>query len=134
MYLRTRIFATVAAATLAILAVLFIACDVSEMRTWGHPGSATVAHAVRYEIAGTLSMISLVTIENESGGTSQFTDVTAPWKYSFTGHTGDFVYVSGQAGSTGATLTASIYLDEVLFKTSTSSGDYVIAASYGSLP
>jgi hypothetical protein len=75
-----------------------------------------------------------ITIENEDGGVSQFSDVVAPWSYSFTASKNDFVYVSAQNQQSSGTITASIYTDGNLFKTSTSSGAYVIATAYGSIP
>lgn len=88
---------------------------------------------VKYEVTGSAITVS-TTIENEDGGTSQFADVAVPWTYQFEGRQGDFVYVSAQnQGDTGS-VTVTIYYDGDVFKTSTSSGAYVIATAYGSLP
>jgi len=75
-----------------------------------------------------------ITIENEGGGVSQFSDMAAPWSYSFTASTDDFIYVSAQNQQSSGTITASIYTDGSLFKTSTSSGAYVIATASGLVP
>jgi len=87
---------------------------------------------VEYRVTGTAVTVDL-TIRNEDGGTSQFTDMPVPWSYSFVGEKGDFVYVSAQNQGNTGTVTATIYRDGKQFKTSTSSGAYVIATASGSL-
>ncbi len=74
-----------------------------------------------------------LTIENRDGGTSQFSDVPTPWSYSFTGEVDDFVYVSAQNNQDNGTVTVKIIVDGDTFKSSISSGAYVIASAYGSL-
>ena len=107
--------------------LLFIGCETST-------DSQSKRYSVRYEVTGTAKTV-FITIENDTGGTSQYADVSIPWTYNFRTRKeeGTFVYVSAQnQGETGS-VTASIYRDEVLFKTSTSSGSYVIATASGSL-
>jgi len=87
---------------------------------------------VKYKVTGTAETVD-ITYENRDGGTSQEADVEVPWSYSFTGHPGDFVYISAQnQGSTG-TVTVTILTDGDVVKTSTSEGAYVIATAHGSL-
>lgn len=89
-------------------------------------------HDVKYEVTGSASTVD-VTYTNEDGGTSQLSDVTLPWSVSFTGDTLDFVYVSAQNQGETGTVTATIYRDGEQFKSSTSSGAYVIASADGTL-
>lgn len=90
------------------------------------------SYDVEYKVTGSASKVD-ITIENEDGGTSQYHDVPVPWSYTFKGEVGDFVYVSAQNQGQSGTVTATIYRDGETFKTSTSSGAYVIATASGSL-
>ncbi len=122
---------------LLTIVIFLISCDIQGLNWDGN-------YYVKYSVTGSASTVD-ITIENESGGTSQFSDVALPWEYSFKGYAGTgtydylFVYVSAQnQGSTG-TVTATILYkkDETdqyqTYKTSTSSGAYVIASAYGGL-
>jgi len=99
---------------------------------------------IKYEVTGSAVTVD-ITIENEDEGTSQFSDVSVPWTYIFPEKKyvdeGDyiFVYVSAQNQGETGTVTASIYYkkkksgDYKQFKSSTSSGAYVIATASGAL-
>jgi len=87
---------------------------------------------VEYRVTGTCSRVD-VTYQNSDGGTSQVTNKSLPWSYTFTGGTGDFVYVSAQNQEKNGSVTCTIYRNGNVFKTSTSSGAYVIATASGSL-
>lgn len=87
---------------------------------------------VKYTVTGTAATVD-VTYENSSQGTSQDSGVTLPWSYSFTGHAGDFVYISAQNDGASGNVTATIYKNDTVFKQSTSSGAYVIAEADGEL-
>lgn len=87
---------------------------------------------VKYKVTGTAATVD-VTIENEDGGCSQFSDVSVPWTYSFEREEGEFVYVSAQNCGNSGSVTVTIYKDGDTFKTSTSSGAYVIATASGTL-
>lgn len=91
-------------------------------------------YSVSYEATCTTGTADL-TIENDTGGTSQFADEPTPWTYVFSKKKppGTFVYVSAQNNQDSGTVTVTIYRDGVVFKTSTSTGAYVIASAYGSL-
>ena len=91
------------------------------------------SRAVVYEVTGSASLIFCITIENQDGGTSQYTDIVPPWTMNLSMYSGDFVYVSAQNGTDTGTVTATIYVDGAVFKTSTSDGSYVIASAYGTL-
>lgn len=93
--------------------------------------------SIKYEVTGTASSVDL-TIENKGGGTSQFSNVSLPWKYEFTKQKNDeydfvFLYVSAQNNGSFGTVTSTIYVDGDSWKSSTSSGSYVVATASGSL-
>ena len=88
---------------------------------------------VAYSVSGTASTVS-ITIENADGGVSQFSGVSVPWGTGFKGMPGDFVYVSAQNQGNSGSVTATIRIDGETFKTSTSSGAYVIATASGLIP
>lgn len=91
-------------------------------------------YSVKYAVTGTAKKVS-ITIENENGGTSQFSDVSVPWSYTFPvkKKPGTFVYVSAQNEGSSGSVTVKIYRDGKVFKSSTSSGAYVIATASGTL-
>ncbi len=89
-------------------------------------------HDVKYEVTGSAQSVD-ITYQNEDGGTSQVSDASVPWSYTFTGETLNFVYVSAQNNGETGTVTVTIYKDGEQFKSSTSSGAYVIASASGSL-
>jgi len=87
---------------------------------------------VEYKVTGSASTVN-VTYENASGGVSQESDVSVPWSYTFEGEPDGFVYISAQNQGSSGTVTATIYKNGKSFKTSTSSGAYVIATASSSL-
>ena len=88
----------------------------------------TETYQITYEVTGTALAASL-TFTNEDGGTSQESDVWLPWTYSFEAEEGDWVSILAQnTGDTGS-VTVTIYRDGEVFRTSTSSGAYVIATA-----
>jgi hypothetical protein len=89
-------------------------------------------YQVKYSVTGSATKVD-ITYENEDGGTSQVAGASVPWSYSFTGEKGDFVYISAQNQDSTGTVTVTIYRDGDTFKTSTSSGAYVIATASGTL-
>jgi len=92
--------------------------------------SSGTTYKVIYKITGTASRASL-TYNNEQGGTEQ-TEVAIPWEKQFTVKRGEFLYISAQnEGETGS-VTCEIWVDGKKWKSSTSSGAYVIASCDGS--
>ncbi len=91
---------------------------------------------VEYKVTCTTGLVDL-TISNEDEGTSQFDDMATPWSYSFEVNNPEygyfFVYVSAQNQQSSGTVTAQIYVNNSLYKTSTSTGAYVIASASGSV-
>jgi len=90
-------------------------------------------YSIKYSVTGTTSSVD-VTYENGDGGTSQKSDDSLPWTYSFTGYSGDFIYISAQNQNDTGSVIATIYIDNEKYKSSTSEGAYVIATSSGSIP
>lgn len=123
------------------LAILVTSCDL----TGGTTEPAWDGYFyVKYAVQGTAETVD-ITIENESGGVSQFSDVPLPWEYEFSAYAGTgsydylFVYVSAQNQGYSGSVTSKIYSkkyeeDEYEeFKSSTSEGAFVIATASGSL-
>ena len=92
------------------------------------PSSGT--YTVLYVVSGTATQASL-TYSNSQGGTAQET-VNLPWQRQFSMIKGDFLYISAQnQGDTGS-VTTEIRVNGVQFKSTTSSGAFVIATASGS--
>lgn len=93
-------------------------------------GDFTGRYDVVYEVTGSAQSASL-TWATTGGGTSQQT-VNLPWNIKYTMRDGDFVYISAQnQGKTGS-VTTTIKADGKTFKSTTSTGAYVIATASGS--
>ena len=92
--------------------------------------------AVEYRVNGSACAVD-VTISNEEEGTSQFGPAALPWTYAFViplgEESGFFVYVSAQNQCSSGSVTAEIFVDGEEFRSSTSSGAFVIATASGSL-
>jgi hypothetical protein len=91
-----------------------------------------VSADVEYRVQGTAQTVD-ITIENEGGGVSQYSDVEIPWVYSGKFSRGAFVYVSAQNQGYTGSVVVEIYEDGDLFRRSESSGSFVIATASGSL-
>jgi len=85
---------------------------------------------VIYDITGTAEQV-FVTLSNAEGGTEQYSSVRVPQRYVFTTFPADMVYISAQNEGASGTVRVSIRLDGKLFRTSESSGAYVIATASG---
>jgi hypothetical protein len=97
----------------AVLAI--IGCDDST-----NPDSKT--YDVSYRVSGTAPSVN-ITMTNQSGGTSQFSDVSLPWSHSFSGKSGDFVYLSAQNQGQYGTVTVKILRDFDVIEESTATID-----------
>lgn len=93
--------------------------------------TAGTPSAVIYEITGTAKEVG-VTLSNATGGTEQYSDVSLPKKYTYNSFSDSFLYISAQNQGESGSVTVSIYVNGKLFKTSRSSGAYVIASASGS--
>jgi hypothetical protein len=92
-----------------------------------------VHHQIEYRATGRdgATLVDL-TIQNDKGGTSQFTGVGLPWAYGpFDVLGGEFVYVSAQNNGDHGCVRVQVYRDAVLWKDSESCGAYVIATGDG---
>ena len=97
------------------------------------PTSAPSSYLVKYRVQGTGQQAD-VTYENEQGGTEQ-RDIPIPWVHTLTMKSGSFVYLATQSHDDATrTITCEIWVDGELYKTSSSSGKYVIATCSGRLP
>lgn len=86
---------------------------------------------IKYTITGTCAKAD-ATYEF-TGGTQQESNIKpGQWAKSYNAKKGDFVYISAQNYTATGDITVSIYVDDRLFKTATSSGAYVIATASGS--
>jgi len=88
---------------------------------------------VVYEITGSAEKVD-VTLSNSSGGTEQYDDVSLPARYTYTTFSNWFLYISAQNQGEYGTVRVTIYTDGELYKTSFSSGAYVIASASGTKP
>ena len=73
-----------------------------------------------------------LTYANAQGGTAQASSVTLPWSYKFSASTGQFLYISAQNTGDSGSITVSIYKRGVLYRTTSSTGAFVIATASGS--
>ncbi len=89
-------------------------------------------YTIKYEVTGSASSVSL-TIENSDGGTSQFSDKPLPWTYTFTSKFDTWIYCSAQNQGDAGTVTVKLYVNNEVFKQSTSEGAYVIATASGTV-
>jgi len=117
---------------LSIILLIFISfMGCAEEDVW-QPPEKPITYSVEYEVKGTAKKVD-ITYENEDEGTSQWSNIIPPWTYKFTGEEGQFVYISAQNDDSIGSVTVTIYVDSTIFKTSTSSGAYVIATADGTL-
>jgi len=88
---------------------------------------------IKYKVTSTASSVD-ITFVNGSGDTVQNNDVEPPWEISFSGDAGDFVYASSQMLEDGDhSVTVTIYSDDNVFESNTSTGPYAIATASGTL-
>jgi hypothetical protein len=73
-----------------------------------------VSADVEYRVQGTAQTVD-ITIENEGGGVSQYSDVEIPWVYSGKFSRGAFVYVSAQNQDTPGVLSSRYTRMEIYF-------------------
>ncbi len=90
----------------------------------------TALPSVVYKITGTAKAVD-VTLSNPTGGTEQYSGVYLPVQVTYNSFSDSFVYISAQNDGSYGSVTVSIYVNNALFKTSTSSGAYVIATASG---
>ena len=119
-------------AIVIVISVVIATCLGGESTDTRAPDSTPVSYpTVVYEITGSAHYAS-VTLSNRTGGTEQYGKVSIPWSYTDKSFSGSFLYISAQNLGEYGTVTVSIYVNGELYKTSTSSGAYVIATASGS--
>jgi hypothetical protein len=84
---------------------------------------------IAYEILGT-THTAMLTYQNEQGGTQQEI-VDVPWTKTFKTTKKIFLYLSAQNRANHGDITANIFIDGRLFRTSKSSGGHTIATANG---
>ena len=85
---------------------------------------------VKYTVSGTSNHYS-VTYSTKDGGTSQEGNIQNNWTYTFKTSMNEFLYISAQNQLDSGSVTVKIYINGSLYKTTTSSGPYVIASASG---
>jgi hypothetical protein len=87
---------------------------------------------ITYRVAATVPV--QLTYRGAGGGDVQTTVNPGPagWVTSFQAPEGQFLYLSGQVQERNAAITVTIFANGNTFKTTTSSGDFVIATASGS--
>lgn len=111
---------------IVILSVILIGCSEDD------DGVFNSGKQVTYSVSGSPGGFSITYEIN--GNTEQQTIDGTSWNESFTGSSGDFVYVSAQADNENASVTAEIEIDGDNLKSASSHGDYVIATASGTIP
>jgi len=122
--------------TLILISILLIMIFVGCRKTTPTPTITYIPvtyPTVVYEITGSAYFAS-VTLSNRAGGTEQYANVAIPWSYTDKSFSGSFLYISAQNQGEYGSITVSIYVNNNLFKKSTSSGAYVIATASGTRP
>ena len=96
--------------------------------------SFPITREIKYEVNGTVPMAD-ITYKNFTEGTDKLTDVELPWSKTFSvtiEANRSFVANLTATNRTKGSLTASIYVNDILVKTSTDSGStqYVYVSEY----
>lgn len=94
------------------------------------PPAPTRQYQVTYRI--TSSCRASVTYTNQGGDTQQEQEVPSGWEHTFIADPGAFTYISGQLQCDGK-ITATLLVNGVPVKNTTSKGEYVIASASGRL-
>jgi len=98
----------------SITLVMIMGCSLS---TWG----------VEYRVSGSGKRFD-VSINNETGETSKFDDISSGWTYNFsTDDPNHFLYISAQNQDSSGSVITEIYVYGDQKKVSTSNGAYAIA-------
>ena len=103
-----------------LLAIISIsACD-------KEPLSASIT--VKYEVTGTAEKVNIDYIDS-TGDLVIINNISLPWELTFSGNSGDAVFLSAKRTGTNGTVTVSIYKDAVLLDQTTSSDGTTAEAS-----
>jgi hypothetical protein len=118
------------------MAAVLVGCggggDAGSNNTSPQPQAVNVAGTtvVTYAVGGSTTLASL-TYSNNQGGTVQ-EKVSLPWSKQYTMKQGDFLYISAQNENASGSVVTEIRVNGVSFKSTTSTGAYVIATASGS--
>jgi hypothetical protein len=95
-----------------------------------HPPSS---YLVRYRVTGSGQRASVL-YYNEQGGIEE-QDILIPWEETFHMRSGSLLYLIAQSNDdTNQTITCEVWVDDKLYRTSTSDGQYVVSSCEGGLP
>ncbi len=98
----------------------------------GGDPTPSVFYLVTYLVTGSGTSTASITYASAGGGTSQ-ADVTLPYSsFPMISKPGDFLYISAQNKSSSGTVAVTIKADNATFKSTSSTGAYVIATASGS--
>lgn len=120
-----------------ITGILFASCSAESLQSTPtpvpipQPQTYTIEYIVTHSTAGDISL----TYENATGGTEQLETRASggEWRQTYRLPVGAFAYISVQNKEDNGTVSCSIMQNGLLWKTSTSSGAYVIATCSGSV-
>ena len=87
-------------------------------------------YEVKYEIIGTAQRVNVI-YENSLGGVWEIEDISIPWSINVFRVDGSFLYICAQNQYQGGSVTVFIYIDNILFKRSTSNDPYAIVSASG---
>jgi hypothetical protein len=119
-----------------IIFALMALCLLSACEDTTKPKSKTFT--IRYEVTGSCKTVD-ITVSNETEDTEQHSDVPVPYTKTFTvrvsGESYDyyFAYISAQNNQDSGSVTSTIYVNDKVRKTATSTGAYVIATASDSV-
>jgi hypothetical protein len=114
-----------------ILGILFAIFLFTQCTGVGGGGGENSSKSAEYKVLG--DGTADLTYENKSGGTEQIT-VNLPWSLNINPVVrGQYLYISAQINGTG-NVSCYILIDGITFKSSKSSGEYVIATCDGLVP
>lgn len=86
------------------------------------------SRSVTYRVTGSAARVD-VTYQSGSGASSQVSNVTVPWTYTWSPKSGDFLYVSAQIVSSVGAITVAIERDGKVLQSGTASGFATIATA-----
>jgi len=81
-------------------------------------------HRIRYIVKGTADDYNVTFKSSDGCEVIQEPHIRKGWKYTFTGHDGDYYYVSAQSNRPNSEVDVFIYEDGKLLKKAVKTGDY----------
>jgi hypothetical protein len=88
------------------------------------------ADTVTYEVTGDADAVDII-VQDETGAETKLLEMSLPWTQDYGDFNSDYVYLYAHNNSDSGTVTANIYVNRNLFRTSTVSGAYMTALAVG---